>query len=171
MATNNPNQNPEQRARDEIDARLRQAGWEVQSKKKINLGAALGVAVREYQTDVGPADYVLFVDRKAVGIIEAKRDEEGQHLTSVEEQTGEYATAKLKYVNSEPLPFLYESTGVITRFTDSRDPKPRSRLVFSFHRPETFQEWVKQGKSLRARLIDIPALDEEGLRDCQVRAI
>ena len=66
------NQNPEQIARDKIDEMLRQAGWEVQSKKKVDLSARRGVAVREYQTDVGPADYVLFVDRKPVGIIEAK---------------------------------------------------------------------------------------------------
>ena len=78
-----PNQNPEQQARDEIDTRLRQAGWDVQSKNKINLNAALGVAIREYPTDVGPADYVLFVDRQPVGIIEAKREDEGHRLTEI----------------------------------------------------------------------------------------
>ena len=59
---------------------LRTAGWAVQSKKKADLGASKGVAVREYQTDVGPADYVLFVDRKPVGVIEAKREEEGERF-------------------------------------------------------------------------------------------
>lgn len=54
-----PNQNPEQQARDQIDTRLQQAGWAVQSKNQINLNAALGVAIREYPTDVGPADYWL----------------------------------------------------------------------------------------------------------------
>ena len=61
------NQNPEQKARDTIDALLKLAGWTVQSIKKMDLNAGLGQAVREYQTDVGPADYVLFVDKKAVG--------------------------------------------------------------------------------------------------------
>ena len=134
------NQNPEQRARDKIDALLKQSGWVVQSARKIDLNVGLGQAVREYQTDVGPADYVLFVDRHAVGVIEAKRKEEGQHLTTHETQTEGYAAAKLKWINNQtPLPFLYESTGIITRFTDGRDPKPRSREVFSFHRPETFK--------------------------------
>jgi type I restriction enzyme, R subunit len=59
----------------------------------------------------------------------------------------------------------------VTRFTDRRDPKPRSHPVFSFHRPETFQAWLKQGQSLRSRLHDIPELDPEGLRVCQVSAI
>jgi type I restriction enzyme, R subunit len=47
--------------------------------------------VREYQTDIGPADNVLFVVSKPVGVIEAKRDEEAQRLSSVEEQAFNYA--------------------------------------------------------------------------------
>ena len=72
------NQTPEQKARDRIDNLLTQAGWIIQPKSKINLNAGLGVAVREYQTDAGLADYVLFVERQPIGIIEAKREEEGQ---------------------------------------------------------------------------------------------
>ena len=78
------NQTPEQIARDTIDRRLAQAGWEVQDKAKIDFDASLGIAVREYQTDVGPADYVLFVDRKPVGVIEAKPADWGVKLTTVE---------------------------------------------------------------------------------------
>jgi len=61
------NQTPEQIARDEIDKQLAACGWVVQDKMKINLATSLGVAVREYMTDVGPADYILFVDKKPVG--------------------------------------------------------------------------------------------------------
>ncbi|SOZ34140.1 DEAD/DEAH box helicase family protein [Cupriavidus neocaledonicus] len=173
------NQNPEQKARDNIDALLKQAGWVVQSAKKIDFGAGLGIAVREYQTDVGPADYVLLVDKKAVGVIEAKKEDLGHKITEVEQQTEGYAAAKLKWVNNkEPLPFLYESTGIITRFTDGRDPKPRSREVFNFHRPETIKEWLFQGASLRRRLQTIPELNpnhlpaqELHLRACQEIAI
>ncbi len=139
--TENINQNPEQIARDRIDEMIREAGWEVQSKKKVDLSASKGVAVKEYQTDVGPADYVQLVDRKPVGIIEANREDEGHRLTVVEEQSSTYAKAKLKYLNNDPLPFVYESTGSITRFTDYRDPKPRGRylnfglLIFSIIQP------------------------------------
>ena len=167
-----PNQTPEQQARDRIDKMLAAAGWVVQSKNKVNLSAGRGVAIREYQTDVGPADYVLFVDGKPVGVIEAKREEEGQRLTVHEDQSAAYAKAKLKYnLNKEPLPFVYESTGVLTRFTDYRDPKPRSRPVFYFYKPETLAEWQAQKETLRARLADLPALNEEGLRAAQIRAI
>lgn len=165
------NQNPEQIARDKIDTMLIASGWIVQPNNKINLNEGLGIAVTEYQTDVGPADYVLFVNKKPVGIIEAKRIEEAEHLSTHEEQAEGYAFAKLKYFDKEMLPFVYESTGELTKFTDHRDPKPRAREVFSFHRPETLLEWSKQEKSLRGRFHDIPALPETGLRHCQVDAI
>ncbi len=167
------NQNPEQVARDAIDAQLKTSGWNVQDKNAIDFNTGKGQAVREYTTDTGPADYVLFIDSKPIGIIEAKREEAAQNLTVVEEQTSEYASARLKWVqnNGTPLPFLYEATGVITRFTDQRDPKPRSRKVFTFHRPETLCESLATFASLRTRLQDIPTLDSTGLRDCQTSAI
>jgi len=166
-----PNQNPEQIARDLIDQQLEACGWLIQGMKHINLHVSKGVAVREYPTDAGPADYVLFVDGKPCGIIEAKREEEGQKLSMHEDQAEGYATAKLKHLNNNPLPFVYVSTGDLTRFTDFTDPKPRAREVFSFHRPETLAQWIKTGKSLRSRLQDLPELPENGLRDCQINAI
>lgn len=165
------NQNPEQIARDEIDRQLLACGWIVQPRNAINLAAGIGVAIREYPTDVGPADYILFVNKKPIGLIEAKREEEGVRLTMHEEQSTDYASAKLKYINNDPLPFVYESTGELTRFTDYRDPKPRSRPVFTFHRPETFEGWLREAKTLRNRIHDIPSLAKDGLRDCQVTAI
>ncbi|MCX5856096.1 MAG: DEAD/DEAH box helicase family protein, partial [Deltaproteobacteria bacterium] len=164
------NQTPEELARDNIDRQLTACGWIVQHKKQIDLGAGIGVAVREYQTEVGPADYILFVDRKPVGVIEAKKEEEGVRLTVVEGQSAEYAASRLKHLNNDPLPFVYESTGAVTRFTDYRDPKPRSRPVFRFHQPETFRDGLKKPKSLRERLLDLPDLPTEGLRDCQITA-
>jgi type I restriction enzyme R subunit len=172
MSAPTANQNPEQIARDAIDKKLQQAGWVVQDKKAINFSAGRGIAVREYQTDIGPADYALFVDQKAVGIIEAKSDTWGQNITTVEDQSGGYAAAKLKWVNNkQPLPFVYESTGVITRFTNGRDPKPRSREVFSFPRPEALAEQLTNPASLRERLQHIPPLNHAGLRQCQITAI
>jgi len=165
------NQNPEQIARDNIDRQLIACGWVIQDKNRINLGAGTGVAVREYQTDIGPADYILFVDRKPVGVIEAKREEEGVHMTSHEEQSGGYAASKLKHLNNDPLSFVYESTGTITHFTNFRDPKPRSRPVFTFHKPETFRELLKGERTLRKGLLDLPSLPTDGLRECQINAI
>lgn len=166
-----PNQNPEQIARDNIDKQLIACGWIIQGIRQVNLHVGTGVAVREYLTDVGPADYVLFVDGKPCGVIEAKREEEGHKLNIHEDQTEGYATAKLKHLKNEPLSFVYISTGELTRFTDFTDPKPRSRPVFSFHRPETLRDWLKKDKSLRRRLHDLPTLQIQGLRECQINAI
>jgi type I restriction enzyme R subunit len=164
---------PEAKARERIDQKLAQAGWVLQDLKQINLGAALGVAVREYPTDTGPADYVLFVDRKAVGVVEAKRDEAGEKLTDYETQTERYANSTLKWqVHTAPLPFLFESTAEIIRFTDGRDPLPRSREVFHFFKPEQLAEWLTQSDTLRRRLAEqMPALPERNLRGCQVSAV
>ena len=166
------NQTPEQIARDRIDEMLSQAGWVVLNKNQINFNASLGVAVREFQTDAGFADYVLFIDNKPVGVVEAKPEDWGQKITTVEEQSGRYAASQLKWVkNKEPLPFVYESTGVLTRFTDRRDPRPRSREIFNFPRPETIRDWYIQPDSLRGRLQGFPALNPTGLRTCQIKAI
>ena len=165
------NQTPEQIARDNIDQQLLACGWVIQGIKQINLHAGVGVAVKEYVTDVGPADYVLFVDGKPCGVIEAKREEEGHRIGVHESQAEYYANAKLKHLKNEPLPFVYISTGEITIFTDFTDPKPRARELFSFHRPETLRDWLKKDKSLRKRLHDLPALQTDGLRECQISAI
>ncbi|MBP6978235.1 MAG: type I restriction-modification enzyme R subunit C-terminal domain-containing protein [Bacteroidales bacterium] len=164
-------QTPEQKAREEIDRQLEQTGWIVQNKDEINFSAGTGIAIREYMTSSGPADYVLFINRHPVGIIEAKKEGEGQHLTEVEGQSGDYAKSKLKFYDNKELPFVFESTGIITRFTDKRDSSPRSREVFTFFKPETLKEWFNQHQSLRRRLHNLPALTDQGLRECQYKAI
>ena len=122
---------PEDKARELIDRRLQQAGWVVQDMAQFNPAASRGVAVREFPTDTGPADYVLLLDREPVGVIEAKRDEEGQRITEHEAQTERYANATLKWRKAgRPLRFLFEATGQIIRFTDGLDPLPRSRELF-----------------------------------------
>ena len=106
---------------------LEQSGWGVQDYRKIDFKAGKGIAVREYPTDSGPADYMLLVDKKPVGVIEAKREDEGHRISKVEEQSVRYATSELKHFGEVDIPFIYESTGEIIRFTDRRDPKPRAR--------------------------------------------
>ena len=92
------NQSPEQRARDVIDTQLREAGWVIQSNQEINFADGAGQAIREYHTNTGPADYVLFVDGQPVGVIEAKKETLGMAITTVEEQTAGYAASKLQWI-------------------------------------------------------------------------
>jgi type I restriction enzyme, R subunit len=171
---------PEEQARQKIDDLLEQAGWIVQDRRRLNLSAGYGVAVREFSTAKGPADYLLFVKREAVGIVEAKKV--GETLTGVEEQSNKYRRGIPEDLPAArlPLPFAYETTGVETRFTSYLDPVPRSRPVFAFHRPETLAAWLaqapeelpnEQNNALRARMLRLPSLATKPLRDCQIEAI
>ncbi|MBI4333933.1 MAG: DEAD/DEAH box helicase family protein [Chloroflexi bacterium] len=162
---------PEEKARQRIDQLLTQAGWAVQDLEELNLAASPGVAVRYFPLKSGEADYLLFVDRKAAGVIEAKP--EGATLSGVADQSEKYLAGvpvSLPHVQ-EPLPFAYESTGTETLFRDIRDPLPRSRRVFAFHRPETLQQRLGQPDTLRGRLKNLPPLSVGRLRDCQVEAV
>ncbi len=169
----------EARARVEIDRQLVACGWIVQDRKGLNLYAGEGVAVREFimAPGHGRADYLLFVGQKAVGAIEAKPS--GTPLAGVESQSAKYSTGLPADLPAlvNPLPFLYESTSDETMFTDGFDPDPRSRPVFTFHRPETLARWLRQwrddadGGSLRARLEQLGPVPPDGLRRIQVEAI
>lgn len=162
---------PEARARQKIDAMLLAAGWIVQNRADVNLHAGQGVAVREVPTLTGPADYLLFVDGRACGALEAKP--EGYTLSGVAAQGEDYTkAAPTGYPNwGNPLPFVYVSTGTETQFQDARDPLPRPRAVFAVHRPETLRRTLDIGTSLRHRLASLPPLDATRLRDCQAEAI
>lgn len=180
---------PEQRARVRIDAMLVAAGWVVQDYKAVNLYAGPGVAVRELVTSAGPADYVLFVNRQAVGVIEAKK--KGTPLSGVEWQTVKYQTNvpdelpaflvdRVRGDGSlvRGVPFAYESTGDETWFTCHLDPEPTARRVFWFHRPDTFERQIEDhidhgGGTLRSRIPAMPELvhDPARLRDAQFEAI
>ena len=189
---------PERQSRVNIDRMLEQAGWAVQDPSSINLYASNGVAVREFSLKPGhgEADYLLYVDRKAAGVVEAKP--EGHSLTGVEIQSGKYGAGLPDNLPAyvRPLPFLYESTGVETQFTSRLDPEPRSRQVFSFHTPDTLAGWLgardasveaspdgpgliadagdngyRIHRSLRRRLTAMPPLDDSNLWTVQGQAI
>jgi type I restriction enzyme R subunit len=170
---------PEEEARETIDAALTEAGWIVQDAPKAKLDAGRGVVLREFplKTGHGKADYLLYLDGKAVGVVEAKKT--GATLIGVETQTGKYSTGLPDYLprSFSPLPFLYESTGIETRFTNLLDPEPRSRPVFHFHRPEELAEELAgeplngRPANLRSRLPQLPEIDTQGLWDVQRRAV
>lgn len=184
--------NPEQDARQTIDQLLQRAGWQVCDAAAVNIHAARGVAIREFplKSGHGFADYLLYVDGKAAGVIEAKR--QGMTLSGVEVQAARYTAGLPSGLPAwhNPLPFAYQSTGVETRFTNGLDPEPRSRPVFAFHRPELLAEWLGDaggtgmaqvadtrgryavaGRTVLERLQHMPSLRTEGLWPAQIQAI
>ncbi|MFZ3042089.1 MAG: DEAD/DEAH box helicase family protein, partial [Thiobacillus sp.] len=185
---------PEQRARGKIDVLLEAAGWHVCDASAANIHAARGVAIREFPLPgYGFADYLLYVDGKAAGVIEAKK--EGVTLTGVETQSDKYTKGLPAGLPrwSNPLPFAYQTTGVETRFTNGLDPVPRSRPVFAFHQPKLLADWLAflpspasgggaggEGNSAAAneapatflaKLQSMPPLKKEGLWPAQITAI
>ncbi|MEP6935486.1 MAG: type III restriction endonuclease subunit R, partial [Nitrospirota bacterium] len=181
---------PEDHARNHIDQAMEQSGWRVQDYKSANLGAGRGVVLRNFplQSGHGFADYLLYVDGKATGVVEAKK--KGFPLIGVEVQAERYSKGLPTDLPAHirPLPFLYQSTGVETRFTNGLDPQPRSRPVFSFHRPETLAAMIpyrsdvpkdlhgaslsaETATTLRGRLRTLPPLSTAGLWPAQITAI
>jgi type I restriction enzyme R subunit len=173
----------EARARVLIDRQLEAAGWAVQDRKDLNLFDGSGQAVREkiMAAGHGRADYLLYVDKQVVGVIEAKP--EGTALSGVEWQSAMYADGlpledqRRAVLRGDRLPFVFEASGSETHFTNGFDPKPRARQLFSFPRPETLARWVRdadddlQWPTWRARVAQMPTLQEEGLRPAQIDAV
>ncbi len=165
---------PEAAARQKIDELLVAAGWVLQEYKQLNLGAARGIALCEVPLASGRCDYLLLVDRVSVGVIEAKK--QGATLSTVADQSGHYSENLPDFLaallpGTKSIPFAYESTGVETLFRDERDPEPRSRRLFAFHKPETLANWLAEPDTIRARLRRLPALATAGMRQCQIEAI
>jgi len=173
----------EQRARALIDAQLTAAGWAVQDRDDLNLFAGPGVAVREaiMAPGHGRADYLLYVDKQVVGVIEAKP--EGTTLSGVEWQSAMYATGlpeahrKRAVVVDGRLPFVFEVSASETHFTNGYDPAPRARRVFAFPKPATLARTVRDADAdptnptWRGKVRHLPPLDEAPLRTAQVAAI
>jgi type I restriction enzyme R subunit len=186
-------QTPEIQARQTIDELLIGAGWQVVDVHQANIHSARGVAIREFplKSGHGFADYLLYVDGKAAGVVEAKKA--GVTLTGVERQAEKYVQGLPESIPrwAKALPFAYQSTGVETRFTNGLDPEPRSRPTFAFHRPETLATWLEdakvdpieagiqersgdyrtRGKTVLERLGHLPELVREGLWPAQIEAI
>ena len=131
---------PEDKARQVIDAKLTEAGWDVQDADALNLAAGSGIAVREFPQGKGhgEADYLLYVNRRALGVVEAKK--EGDTLLGVEVQTEKYGAGLPPTLPAwqRPLPFLVTNpvprrfvarAETVPQVSESRPPHPRRRLA------------------------------------------
>ncbi|MFH1763659.1 MAG: DEAD/DEAH box helicase family protein [Gemmatimonadota bacterium] len=164
---------PEDKAREHIDRHLMECGWVVQDFGSMNImtGAGIGVAVREFPLHTGFADYLLYADGKVIGVVEAKPA--GHTLSGVEVQINKYIEGLPEELPhyTESIPFAYASTGIETIFINCLDPQPRSRLVFTFHRPEELLRLVGLETQVRGLLRTFPALIPERLWRVQIEAI
>ena len=174
---------PEEQARVLIDEQLTQAGWHVCDRQDIDLVNQYGNAVREVimETGHGRADYLLYVDKRVVGVIEAKPI--GTALSGVEWQSAMYAaglpeayreTAVLK---DDRLPFVFEASGTETQYKNGFDPDPRARKIFNFPQPETLARITRDAEAnpdaptWRARVHNMPPYDDYDLRPASKIAV
>ena len=174
---------PEEQARVLIDEQLTQAGWHVCDRQDIDLVNQYGNAVREVimETGHGRADYLLYVDKRVVGVIEAKPI--GTALSGVEWQSAMYAaglpeayreTAVLK---DDRLPFIFEASGTETQYKNGFDPDPRARKIFNFPQPETLARITRDAEAnpdaptWRARVHNMPPYDDYDLRPASKIAV
>jgi type I restriction enzyme R subunit len=171
----------EARARQIIDVQLQRAGWVVQDRSEIDLYAAKGVAIREVHMGEGRADYLLYLDQKIVGVIEAKPD--GTTLAEVHHQAMGYAKnlTAAQRLNATlvkgVLPFVYEASSTELYFSNHFDPEPRSRRLFNFQKPETLASIISQedpqfgNGGWRSRIQIMPSTEDYDLRPASERAI
>jgi type I restriction enzyme R subunit len=179
MATN---LTPEAKARVQIDAQLTQAGWSVQDRKDTNLFSHSGVAIREpyLANEAGRADYLIYIERKLVGVIEAKPS--GTTLSEVQWQSLRYAQGlrpeqKLTAIlHKDQLPFIFEASGTETHFTNLFDPEPRARRIFNFPKPETLARILREAEhsvspTWRGKVQHMPDVDHYDLRPASKRSV
>jgi len=174
---------PEEQARVLIDEQLTQAGWHVCDRQDIDLVNQYANAVREVVMDAGHgrADYLLYVDKRVVGVIEAKPS--GTTLSGVQWQSAMYAaglpeayreTAVLK---DDRLPFIFEASGTETHYTNGFDPNPRARKIFNFPQPETLARITRDAEAnpdaptWRSRVHNMPPYDDYDLRPASKVAV
>ena len=160
---------PEEKARVKIDQWLTEAGWKVINRDEFEANST-AVAVREALT-IGnkEADYFLFINGKAVGVLEAKREEIDVTRHIVSEQVETYARGVPSYYTAfqKPLPFLYKSNGKQFYFRDFREQDSIYEDIYTMHKPKRMAEML----GMEDPFAGLPTLNKKGLRDCQYEAI
>jgi type I restriction enzyme R subunit len=173
----------EAQARQIIDEQLSRAGWYVCDRKDIDLINHQGNAVREVimETGHGRCDYLLYVDKKIVGVIEAKPV--GTTLAGVQWQSAMYAEGlpaayrDSAVLRDDRLPFVFEASGSETQYTNGFDPNPRARKIFNFPKPETLARIIRDAEirpdapTWRGRVRSMPSYDDYDLRPASKIAV
>ncbi len=161
---------PEEKAREIIDRWLTEAGWQVVDRNDYE-PTMNAVAVREMPTkDHLRMDYVLILGEKAIGVIEAKKEDIDVSGDKVSEQVATYARKGPAFCGSweNTLPFLYKSNGKVILFQDYRESQTEWERLNRIHKPK---ELVKLYGGIDNIFAGLPMLNSKGLRNCQYEAI
>ena len=159
---------PEEKARKKIDMLLKKAGWSIVPRDQYSPGVS-AVAIEEGLLKGNlEADYLLFLEGKAIGVLEAKK--ESVSLDNVVANQAENYTHKLLPMYQyweNPLPLIYLSNGKELLFKNAKIPGSTYQKLDAMHTPK---EMVKLS-GINSFFAGLPTLDPKGLRDCQYEAI
>lgn len=160
---------PEEKARIKIDQWFADAGWKVVNREDYE-PTCTAVAIREGLLKGNlEADYFLFINGKAVGVLEAKREETDAFASEVCEQAALYARSvpNIYQAYQKPLPFIFTSNGKELYCCDFREQDSCFRQIMNIPTPH---ELVKR-LGIEDAFAGLPTLKKKGLRDCQYEAV
>lgn len=160
---------PEEKAREKIDQWFIDAGWEVVNRDDYE-PTYTAVAIREGLLKGNlEADYFLFINGKAIGVLEAKREETDALASKVCEQASLYARSvpNIYQAYQKPLPFVFTSNGKELYFCDFREKDSYFKQIMTIPTPH---ELVKK-LGIEDTFAGLPTLKKKGLRDCQYEAV
>ena len=160
---------PEEKARQKTDLWFAEAGWKVINREDYE-PTCTAVAIREGLLKGNlEADYFLFINGKAIGVLEAKREEIDPFSNNVCEQAVLYAKSvpHIYQAYQKPLPFIFTSNGKELFFCDFREQKQSFKQIMAIPTP---YELVKQ-LGISDYFAGLPSLQKKGLRDCQYEAV
>ena len=165
---------PEQKARVKIDQMLKDSGWTVVPRDDFTPDAVNAQAVEENLMKGNlEADYILYLDGKAIAVLEAKREENKLGL-EVAEQAQNYGNILPDWVQAwkTPLPFIFLCNGDLLLFKDMREDKPSYKVLKKMFTPKEIVNLAGDDiNSQFAKLPALPPVGPKGLRECQFEAI
>ena len=158
---------PEEKARVKIDKQLTNAGWDIVSRDEYvpNSASAVKEALMQGNTE---SDYLLFVDDKAIAVVEAKR-EENPLAEDVQQQAEGYANTPKDWYGlwfPNQIPLVYLANGKKIYFKNLLAPDSEYVELSEMHTPKKMLQIIGKTSQFGA----LPRLEKRGLRDCQYRA-
>src|SRR5260370_5596127 len=155
-----------------IAPQLQSLGWRVVPfTEDCSLADLNNCAIEEFPTENGPADYVLCIDGRIIGVLEAKKLTLGpQNVLTQAQRYARGLTNSLLNYDGHRAPFLYSTNGEVIWFHDVRHKLSRSRKVNQFHTPAALREMFENDLDVSTNWLETHANDHSWLRPYQVEA-
>ena len=159
---------PEELARLKIDKQLNDSGWDIVTRDEFVYNTALAVKEALMKGNK-ESDYLLFVDGKAIAVVEAKKEENDLDEKKVGGQAEAYAASPQKWYGlwyQNLIPLVYLANGKKIYFKNLLKSESEYEEIQTMHTPKQMLRLIKMSSEYGA----LPRLEKKGLRDCQYNA-